>query len=107
MPRCSTVQRDAFTPGPTCTDHFHPGSYVARPSVWPLMCTISSRPFGKRRTSSGDSNRLRIVSRLDGIELVPVVQQSFEVGDDLRVRTSRWQFGDADLRSVHVRIVRL
>src|ERR1039457_3559855 len=38
-PTCWTLQRDAPTPGPTCTDHFHPGSYVARPMVMPPMRT--------------------------------------------------------------------
>src|SRR5208282_2931909 len=64
-PTCSTLQRDAPTLGPTCTDHFHPGWYVARPMVMPPMRTSSNFPFSKVRTSSGSSKRFNTVSSAD------------------------------------------
>ncbi len=39
--------------GFTLSDHFHPGSSVARPNVTPATETSSSFPFGKGRVSSG------------------------------------------------------
>src|SRR5208282_677277 len=63
-PTCSTLQRDAPTLGPTCTDHFHPGWYVARPMVMPPMRTSSNFPFSNVRTSSGSSKRFRTVSSI-------------------------------------------
>jgi hypothetical protein len=62
MPTCSTLQGDAPTRGPTCTDHFHPGSYVARPMVMPPIRTSSNFPFSNVRTSSGSSKRFKTVS---------------------------------------------
>ena len=37
MPTCSTSQKSVPARGRTCSDHFHPGSYVARPMVSPPM----------------------------------------------------------------------
>ena len=62
MPTCSTLQRACPTVGPTCSDHFQPGSYVARPMVIPPMRTSSNRPFTIFRTSSGWANRFRTTS---------------------------------------------
>ena len=59
-PRAQPCTATPRPPGPTCADHFHPGWYVARPIVCPPRRTTSKRPSGISRTSSGDSNRLRI-----------------------------------------------
>src|SRR5216684_466801 len=65
MPTCSTAQLFAPAARPTCADHFHPGSYVARPMVmWPSR-TTSNLPFSNVRISSGFSNRFRITSSMD------------------------------------------
>ena len=63
-PTCSTSHRTAPTDGPTSTDHFQPGAYVARPIVIPPTLTTSNRPRDISRTSSGSSNRLRITSAI-------------------------------------------
>src|SRR3954447_8275226 len=59
MPTCSTWHIFSPVACPTCTDHFHPGSYEARPIVIPPIRTISNRPFSNSRTSSGLSNRFK------------------------------------------------
>src|SRR5580658_4249779 len=68
-PTCSTLQREAPTAGPTCLDHCQPGWYVARPMVMGPRWTSSNFPFSKVRISSGDSKRLRIISRVGCIFL--------------------------------------
>jgi hypothetical protein len=51
--------------GFTHSDHFHPGSKTVRLNVVSPMVTISIRPFGTSRTSSGDSiDFFRIVAAL-------------------------------------------
>src|SRR5215469_16817498 len=62
IPTCSTLQLLSPIALPTCSDHFQPGSYVARPIVIPPMLTTSNLPFSNTRVSSGFSNRLRITS---------------------------------------------
>src|SRR5579885_1580607 len=62
IPICSTEQLFVPVAFPTCSDHFQPGSYVARPIVMPLRCISSNLPLGKVRTSSGFSKRFRITS---------------------------------------------
>src|SRR5581483_2751961 len=62
IPTCSTGQRVAPRPGPTCSLHFQPGSYVARPIVMPPRCTSSNLPLSIVRISSGESKSLRITS---------------------------------------------
>src|SRR5215467_5258808 len=64
MPTCSTPQLLTPVACPTCTDHFHPGSYVARPMVMPPSLTTSNLPFSNVRTSSGVSKRFRITSNI-------------------------------------------
>src|SRR5579885_1987172 len=70
-PTCSTWQLLAPVAPPACVDHFQPGSYVARPSVIPLMRTISNLPFSNVRISSGESNRFRITSSIASAPLPP------------------------------------
>jgi hypothetical protein len=69
------MHRLAPRAGPTCTDHRHPGSYEARPSVSPPIRMISSRPLMNSRTSSGSSNRLRMTSSIMWISNRPVEPQ--------------------------------
>ena len=64
MPTCSTEQYASPRFGPTSTDHFHPGWYVARPIVIPPRPMVSNFPFSNSITSSGCSNRLRMTSIL-------------------------------------------
>src|SRR5882724_10605332 len=68
IPICSTRQLFAPVAAPTWTDHFHPGSYEARPMVIPPNVTSSNLPFSNTRTSSGCVNLFRITS---SIVLVP------------------------------------
>src|SRR5689334_5857937 len=65
-PTCSTPQRAAPTPGPTSADHFQPGWYVARPIEKSPNRTISNRPLGISRISSGASKRFRITGSIIG-----------------------------------------
>src|SRR4029079_14878473 len=58
MPRCSTSHMEVPVIAPTCSDHFQPGSYRARPIVIPPISTTSNDPLSNARVSSGASNRL-------------------------------------------------
>src|SRR5215467_12669603 len=63
-PTCSTPQSGAPAIGPTCADHFQPGSYFALPIVRPPTFTISKVPFSKTRVSSGVSNCFKTTSSI-------------------------------------------
>lgn len=69
IPICSTSQNAVPVKGPTCSDHFHPGSYVARPIVISPTLTISNFPFSKIRVSSGASNRFKITSSISPLKI--------------------------------------
>src|SRR5437870_4695294 len=61
-PMCAAWQLSVPAIGFTCSDHFHPGSNVARPTGPDSRFTSSSMPFPslKGRVSSGESRLLRI-----------------------------------------------
>src|SRR5262245_39913866 len=60
-PTCSTWHSFAPVAAPTCSDHFQPGSYVARPIVILPIWTSSNFPLSNLRTSSGFSKRFKMV----------------------------------------------
>src|SRR5208337_1320927 len=51
---CALSQLLVFAIGLTCSDHFQPGSNVARPNLTPPTVAISTLPLGKVRVSSGE-----------------------------------------------------
>src|SRR5712691_8408159 len=59
IPTCATCHSARPPSGPTCVDHFHPGSSLARPTVRPPSRTTSNVPFSNDLVSSGAVNRLR------------------------------------------------
>src|SRR5215831_11827443 len=65
-PTCSTLQSATPAIGPTCSDHFQPGSYCALPTVRPPIFTTSNAPFSKMRVSSGVSKCFKTTSGIDG-----------------------------------------
>src|SRR5208337_3268999 len=51
---CALSQLLVFAIGLTCSDHFQPGSNVARPNLTPPTVAVSTLPLGKVRVSSGE-----------------------------------------------------
>ena len=60
MPRCSTSHVAVPVIAPTCSDHFQPGSYRARPIVIPPICDDLERSLVERA---------RLVGRVEPLDL--------------------------------------
>src|SRR5215212_8428597 len=56
--KCGATQLSVLAIGLTSFDHLHPGSNTSRPISAPPTLTISARPLGNSRTSSGVVNVL-------------------------------------------------